>query len=244
MGPLRQTVGYGDFSPTSGLGRLVTVLWIMPGGIALWHHDHCQSLLASKSPTNGGKKCAVYLVTRTWKIILLNPRLARFENPANGPTISGVTAVRSDRDIVLCSAEAIENPMPDQVRFVRDTALNTSELLRRAAVAAAGYIIALGHDDNETLAAALGASAVNHDAHLVAYFDQPSFARIYWQIALSPRGMQCLALDRDDGSIRPRHAWIALPRATATPLDPGRTNPIQFACARGCCGGELWRPLR
>ena len=24
----------------------------------------------SKSPTNGGKKCAVYLVTRTWKIIL------------------------------------------------------------------------------------------------------------------------------------------------------------------------------
>ena len=45
-----------------------------------------------------------------------------------------------------------------------------------AAVANAFFIIAFGHDDNETLAAALGAAAVNGEAHLVAYFDQQSFA--------------------------------------------------------------------
>ena len=30
------TVGYGDYSPTTEAGRLITVLWIMPGGIALF----------------------------------------------------------------------------------------------------------------------------------------------------------------------------------------------------------------
>ena len=30
------TVGYGDFSPTTEVGRLVTAAWIMPGGIALF----------------------------------------------------------------------------------------------------------------------------------------------------------------------------------------------------------------
>jgi len=81
-----------------------------------------------------------------------------------------------EREIVLCAAKAIENPMPDLVRFVRGAALNTPDLLRRAAVANAKYIIVLGHDDNETLAAALGAAAANTDAHIVAYFDQQSFA--------------------------------------------------------------------
>ena len=81
-----------------------------------------------------------------------------------------------DREIVLCTAQAIENPMPDQVRFVRGAELNTPDVLTRAGVATAGYIIALGLDDSETLAAALGAAAISHDAHIVAYFDHESFA--------------------------------------------------------------------
>ena len=30
------TVGYGDYSPATWGGRLITVAWIMPGGIALF----------------------------------------------------------------------------------------------------------------------------------------------------------------------------------------------------------------
>lgn len=169
------TVGYGDFSPTTGPGRLVTVLWIMPGGIALF-----TTIIAK----------VVQQISDKWRKKVRG--LSSYENLENHIVILGwhglktqrmVDHIRgdrseSDRDIVLCSAKAIENPMPDQVRFVRDTALNTSDLLRRAAVAAAGYVIALGHDDNETLAAALGAAAVNHDAPIVAYFDQQSFANL------------------------------------------------------------------
>ena len=80
------------------------------------------------------------------------------------------------REIVLCTTKQIENPLPDVVRFVRDKALTAPGLHHRAGVRSAAVIIALGHDDNDTLAAALSAAAVNRDAHVVAYFEQQSFA--------------------------------------------------------------------
>lgn len=167
------TVGYGDYSPATEAGRLVTVLWIMPGGIALF-----TAIIAK----------IVQQVVDKWRRRLRG--LANYENLTDHIVILGwhgsrtrqmVDQIRGgqgndNHDIILCSASADENPMPDQVRFVKGLALNTPDLLRRAAVANANYIIALGHSDDETLAAVLGAAAVNGDAHIVAYFEQQSFA--------------------------------------------------------------------
>ena len=167
------TVGYGDYSPVTEAGRVVTILWVMPGGIALF-----TTIIAK----------VVQQVSDKWRKGLRG--LASYENLSDHIVILGWHGSRTQRmvdhirggqgehgrDIVLCSAAPIENPMPDQVRFVRSAALNTPDLLHRAAVTNAKYIIALGHNDNETLAAALGAAAVNGDAHIVAYFDQQSFA--------------------------------------------------------------------
>ena len=167
------TVGYGDFAPATLAGRLVTVLWIMPGGIALF-----TTIIAK----------AVQQVSDRWRKSVRGQ--SSYENLANHIVILGWHGFRTqrmvdqlrgdigekDREIVLCTVQDVENPMPDQVRFVRGAALNTPDVLTRAGVAGAGDIIALGHDDSETLAAALGAAAVNQDAHIVAYFDQESFA--------------------------------------------------------------------
>ena len=167
------TVGYGDFAPATLAGRLVTVLWIMPGGIALF-----TTIIAK----------AVQQVSDRWRKSVRGQ--SSYENLANHIVILGWHGFRTqrmvdqlrgdigekDREIVLCTVQGVENPMPDQVRFVRGAALNTPDVLTRAGVAGAGDIIALGHDDSETLAAALGAAAVNQDAHIVAYFDQESFA--------------------------------------------------------------------
>ena len=167
------TVGYGDYSPATWAGRLVTVLWIMPGGIALF-----TTIIAK----------ALQHVTDRWRKSVRGQ--SSYENLAGHIVILGWHGFRTqrmvdqlrgdvgekDREIVLCTAQAIENPMPDHVRFVRGAELNTPDVLTRAGVATAGYIIALGHDDSETLAAALGAATVNHDAHIVAYFDHDSFA--------------------------------------------------------------------
>ena len=167
------TVGYGDYSPATWAGRLVTVLWIMPGGIALF-----TTIIAK----------AVQQISDRWRKSVRGQ--SSYENLADHIVILGwhgfrtqrmVDQLRGDigeeeREIVLCTAQAIENPMPDRVRFVSGAELNTPDVLTRAGVAKAGYIIALGHDDSETLAAALGAAAVNHKAHIVAYFDHESFA--------------------------------------------------------------------
>ena len=167
------TVGYGDYSPATWWGRLVTVLWVMPGGIALF-----TTVIAK----------AVQQVSDRWRKSVRGQ--SSYENLADHIVILGWHGFRTqrmvdqlrgdigekDREIVLCTAQTLDNPMPDQVRFVRGDALNTPDVLTRAGVATAGYIIALGHDDSETLAAALGAAAINHDAHIVAYFDLESFA--------------------------------------------------------------------
>ena len=167
------TVGYGDYAPVTALGRAVTILWVMPGGIALF-----TTIIAK----------VVQQVSDKWRKRLRGS--ASYENLTGHIVILGwhgsqtermVDHIRGgqgehEREIVLCTAQPIENPMPDQARFVRGAALNAPDLLHRAAVANAEYIIALGHDDNETLAAALGAAAANGDAHIVAYFDQQSFA--------------------------------------------------------------------
>ena len=167
------TVGYGDYSPETVAGRMVTILWIMPGGIALF------TAIITKFVTQ---------ISDQWRKRLRG--LASYENLADHIVILGWHGSRTqrmvdhirggqgehEREIVLCAAQSIDNPMPDEVRFVHGPALNTPDLLRRAAVRRAKYIIALGHDDNETLSAALGAAAVNGDAHIVAYFDQQSFA--------------------------------------------------------------------
>ena len=167
------TVGYGDYSPGTVAGRMVTILWIMPGGIALF-----TTIIAK----------FVQQISDQWRKRLRG--LASYENLTDHIVILGWHGSRTkrmvdhirggqgqhEREIVLCTTSSIENPMPDQVSFVRSNALNTPDLLQRAAVASAKYIIALGHSDDETLAAALGAAVVNDGAHLVAYFDQQSFA--------------------------------------------------------------------
>lgn len=167
------TVGYGDYSPVTTVGRAITILWIMPGGIALF------TVIIAK---------IVRQISDKWRRRLLGS--ASYENLTDHTVIFGWHGARTlrmveqlrggqedaEHDIVLCTAQALENPMPNQVKFIRGTALNQPDLLRRAAVGKAKNIIALGHNDDETLVAALGAAAVNSTAHIVAYFDQQSFA--------------------------------------------------------------------
>ena len=167
------TVGYGDFAPVTAAGRAITILWVMPGGVALF-----TTIIAK----------VVQQVSEKWSRRLRG--LANYEKLTDHVVILGWHGSRTQRmvdhilggqgedehEIVLCSAQTMDNPLPDQVLFVRAAALNTPDLLKRAAVANAVFVIAFGHDDNETLAAALGAAAVNGKAHIVAYFDQQSFA--------------------------------------------------------------------
>jgi voltage-gated potassium channel len=167
------TVGYGDYSPVTAAGRAIAVIWIMPGGIALFTTIIAKVVQQAADKWRKRLRGLSSYEKLTDHIVILGWHGSRTQRMVDH--IRGGQG-EHEREIVLCTVESIENPMPDRVRFVRGAALNAPDVLHRAAVANAKFVIALGHGDDETLAAALGAAAVNGNAHIVAFFDQQSFA--------------------------------------------------------------------
>ena len=209
------TVGYGDVSPKTSGGRLLTTLWIMPGGIVLFTafiarfiqfmSDHWRKRMRGAADYSF---LANHIVILGWQ--------GRPTQRIIEEIIGDVSAER--REIVLCTTKEIENPLPDVVKFVRDVSLTALPLHRRAGVAQAAIVIALGHDDNDTLAAALAAAAINRTAHLVAYFEQPAFADLL--TAHCPRAEATVSLSmemlvraaQDPGSSRVHQDLLSVAR--------------------------------
>lgn len=212
------TVGYGDLSPKTAEGRLLAALWIMPGGIVLF--------------TTSITKFVHYLSTQ-WRrrmcgeadysyleghIVILGWQGLRTQRMVEEITHDVGSA---QREIVVCTTKEIENPMPTVVKFVRDTALSEKQLHQHAGTAGAAVIIAFGHDDNDTLAAALAASAHNQTGHLVAHFQQQAFADLL--TAHCPRAEAMVSADtamlvraaQDPGSSRVHHDLLSVMTGSA-----------------------------
>ena len=194
------TIGYGDIAPKTAAGRLFTTLWIMPGGIMLFTASlakFIQFIADRWRKRMRGEADYSYLEGH---LVILGWQGLRTRRMVD-EILADVGATR--REIVLCTTKDIENPMPDTAKFVRDKALSDSSLHARAGSAGAAVIMVLGHDDNDTLAAALAACSVNKHAHVVAHFEQQSFAdllaahcpRAETMVSLSTEMMVRAALD-------------------------------------------------
>ena len=161
------TVGYGDLSPATAVGRMVGAFWMLPGSIALF-----TAVLGKGIADLGGfwRKRMNGLgdySSRTGHTVVLGWQGVR--------TRRLVELLLSDRQdgesIVLVSKNIAENPMPEQIDFIRADALSTPRGLERSGMSRARSIVIRGDDDDETLAATLAAASVAPDAHVVAYFD-------------------------------------------------------------------------
>ncbi len=162
------TVGYGDIAPVTVGGRLVAmgimllgigVIAVAVAKLAESMFDFGRKRMKGLSQLDEQDHLVVFGYTP-------------------GATEELVREIRHDKSarrtpIVLCSSRAEENPMPGQVQFVKaDLGFGSHDVLQRACVSRASRIIVHGHDDNETLIAALAARSVNASAHIVAQLDR------------------------------------------------------------------------
>lgn len=160
------TVGYGDMSPTTEMGKWVTALFIIPGGVGLF------AMVIGRLATN-----AIQL----WKARLMGHRKVNVENHI---LILGWSEQRtphliemllheiksSHQDIVLCSAQQIENPFPSKIEFVHVSSFTDEHDMAKAGVSKAKTIIIDLDSDNDIMAAGLNCANENPDAHIVTYF--------------------------------------------------------------------------
>lgn len=166
------TVGYGDLSPQTIGGRLVTAAFVFPGAIASF-----TTIVAKVLGTLGAfwrKRRAGYGDFRrmTETIVLIG-----FDPDRTPRMISELHADARGGRIVLLTRKELSEP-DARVLYVKARSLADPEDLARATVPGASRIAICAETDADTLAAALAVTALNTKAHVVCFFEEEHSARL------------------------------------------------------------------
>ncbi|NHO88638.1 two pore domain potassium channel family protein [Pseudoteredinibacter isoporae] len=170
------TVGYGDLSPITPNGKLITAFYVIPlglglfglaiGRIAAFMSYQWRKSVQGLKPVN----CKDHILLVGWNesrtLELIKLLLREMEHQAE------------KRKIVLCVKVDIENPMPEQIAFVKVSSHSKDEEMDRASVSEAASIIIDNSDDDATMTAALYCTGRNPDAHTIAYFNQEKLGQL------------------------------------------------------------------
>jgi voltage-gated potassium channel len=170
------TVGYGDHSPETSMGKWVVILFVIPGGLSLF-----AALIG---------RLAAGMV-EYWRAGILGKRRIGVENHIvllgwNGQrTMHLIRMLQHEeegkRPIVLCSRSDIENPLPGEIGFVKVNSYTDSQEMEKAAIERASCIVVDNLEDDITLSAALYSANINPNAHLLAYFKDEALSNLLSQ---------------------------------------------------------------
>jgi len=164
------TVGYGDFSPTTELGRWVVALIQIPFGLALF------GVLLGKAG-----QTVTYLIRRAMtgdkNFAHSNNHIIIFgwHDTRTKKMIDYILAdtKRTERRILLAVTEQMDHPFlaNESVDFARLTSFTNLGELERVAIRRADKVIIDGQDDDQTFTTALRISRlVKDDCHISAHF--------------------------------------------------------------------------
>lgn len=166
------TVGYGDMSPSTGAGKYIVALYVIPlglsifalviGRIAAWVSQQWSKGVKGLKTLNVQNHVLVIGWNGQRTIQLLNLLLRERDGTNHRP------------EIVLCVRADITNPMPDSVEFVKVRSFNNDEDMDRACIAHASVIVMDNPEDDLTMTTALYCSRRNKTGHLIAYFKDES----------------------------------------------------------------------
>ena len=169
------TVGYGDYSPVTGFGRVAVTFWLMTGGITLFAAvigKVTQFLIALWRKRMRGDGDYSHLSDHVVILGWHDDRTSYMVEQILGDKR------RDENDIVLCSTRKMENPLQEQAHFVQGESLTSPALLNRAGIKTASRVIVYGDTDEQTLATGLAVSASKTGAHIVAHFDSDEMASL------------------------------------------------------------------
>ncbi|WP_391089646.1 ion channel [Vibrio sp. NH-UV-68] len=170
------TVGYGDHSPVTPLGKWVVILFVIPGGLSLF------AALIGRLASGA---------VEYWRAGILGKRRVGVENHIlllgwNGQrTMHLIRMLQHEeagkRPIVLCSRSDIENPLPGEIGFVKVNSYTDRQEMEKAAIDKASCIVVDNMEDDITLSAALYCTNINPTAHLLAYFKDEALSHLLSQ---------------------------------------------------------------
>lgn len=162
------TVGYGDFSPQTPAGKWVVSLFVIPFGLSLF------AVLVGNAAT--------YFAAQ-WRKGIRGLKSMHVENHI---LVIGWNERRTSHlirlllreqqhhpepsKVVLCVNCDMENPLPDQIGFVRVASFSDDADMSRTNIDKAKCIILDNERDDETLTTALYSYGRNPDAHTIVYF--------------------------------------------------------------------------
>ena len=168
------TVGYGDLSPTTPLGKVLVSLWVIPLGLSLFAFIIAKVGFYLSELVLKGKRGLRMLHIRDHTAII----------GWNGPRTLRLIALllaKSDtlpRPIVLCVAQELENPLPGKIHFVKAKSFSHHETMKHARLSEATSIIIDTPQDDVTLTTALYCQKVNSNCHITAYFQDETIGEL------------------------------------------------------------------
>lgn len=172
------TVGYGDLSPQTPLGKTLVGFYVIPFGLGMFALTVGKfaafSAFQWRKGVMGLKELDLHdhIVVVGWNEQRTLPLLKLLKTEARQ---------NLNRDICLCVADEMENPLPGSIEFVRTLSLNDEAGLKRADIEDASTIIIDCAQDDQTLSAALNLYNLNSTAHMIAYFRDESLSKLLKQ---------------------------------------------------------------
>lgn len=186
------TVGFGDLSPVTAVGKWIAILYLIPGGISLF------AALIGK---------ATVTISTFWRLQMQGK--GDFRHLSGHTLVIGwhgetteriLDILKADKslpdDIVLCVIKEMSNPRPADLKFIKGESFSDAELLKRAGVESASRIIIYDTSDDRVATVALSAySLKGRDAHLVAHCANPDTATMLRRTLPGIECTQALALE-------------------------------------------------
>lgn len=170
------TVGYGDLSPKTHGGKMTAALFVIPFGLSLFAMFLGRIAVFAAYHWRKGVKglkqlnCTNHILVIGWgemRTLHLIRLLLREQFGA-----------LETHKIVLCAKAEIENPIPDQIDFVKVDSYNDDVQMDRACLDKASTIIIDTPEDDVTMTTALYCASRNKSAHMIAYFNDEKLSQL------------------------------------------------------------------